>query len=1064
MVAVSDGCWPVETSATLLVEGGQTFTWAGETGNWGDPNQWTPSGVPSLPEDLAIIDNAGSVHIDDSFVVGAIQAEAGTLTFEWRFNRLSFDQLNAGLGGQPFDIFSNVGGELSGDVTLGPDGRIVAVGGELVHVAGMLTMQPESVIDIDGSDAAFTSSGGLKLLEEGLSEARIDVSGGGTLNVVGGSECDGTITVTDGALSLSGAGVFLGRTGTGQVLIDGPTSLLESSATLWLGTAVGTHGALYLLNGAELRLQSADVVVGDSAGGRGTFIVDGSTVQMGLNGNSTIWVGASTADSVWQIVNGSAVEVRQGGVRIGDTGGGRLNLDGAGSQMAFGPSAVSIHVGDQPGDVGVVEVTGGAHVTGGLYELYVGGYGFGELIIDGEGTEFTVTVSDTTLGAEAGGIGLMTVRNGAQCVLSEGGLVLGLNLGESGSGTLTVQDTGTLCAAEYVDIGSGSPTSAGQLTVEGGARFECSNLLVYSSGTMTVHASEFSVDTAFTAFGPVEFDGATVCGEFFQTYVGIVAAASTLDLSQVIIHGGGYIDEQGSGSSWILRGDFENASTANVLWDTDQTEFRFDGGTAAVQSLEVASRDVGPFTAGYVDNFAIGTLMVGPTTTSLVLNSVEDNSPGAEALYVIDLVLEGGTTLDLNGFNLYYASLIDNGATIILNGGQLVEVTLCDVPSGPDCNENGVPDECDIAEGYSLDDDGDGVPDECGDCNENGVPDVQDIEDGTSQDCNANQIPDECDIASGESNDCNSNAVPDECDLSIAAPAHLCWVSLGFDAIRRTDLDGAVVEDVLTGLNLANAVTVDAAEGKIYWSEAFPHNDIWRANLDGSGIEQIVPAAGEARGLALDGIGGIYWTYANGIRRSQVDGGEVTDVVTGMDDPMGIALDMANGKVYWTDSYSRQINRANLDGGDLQTIVVEQDNVGRAFAIDPAGGKMYWAASESGGTNAPRNVRRANLDGSTIEDIVEELDNPQGMAVDSAGAKVYWTDRDDNHIRRASLDGSVVEDVITTGLSQPFGLAIAEPVGSFDCNENTVPDECDIADGTSLDLNGNGIPDECEGP
>ena len=86
------------------------------------------------------------------------------------------------------------------------------------------------------------------------------------------------------------------------------------------------------------------------------------------------------------------------------------------------------------------------------------------------------------------------------------------------------------------------------------------------------------------------------------------------------------------------------------------------------------------------------------------------------------------------------------------------------------------------------------------------------------------------------------------------------------------------------------------------------------------------------------------------------------------------------------------------------------------------------------------------------------------MAVDSAGAKVYWTDRDDNHIRRASLDGSVVEDVITTGLSQPFGLAIAEPVGSFDCNENTVPDECDIADGTSLDLNGNGIPDECEGP
>jgi len=36
------------------------------------------------------------------------------------------------------------------------------------------------------------------------------------------------------------------------------------------------------------------------------------------------------------------------------------------------------------------------------------------------------------------------------------------------------------------------------------------------------------------------------------------------------------------------------------------------------------------------------------------------------------------------------------------------------------------------------------------------------------------------------------------------------------------------------------------------------------------------------------------------------------------------------------------------------------------------------------------------------------------------------------------------------------------PGGSADCNENGVPDECDIADGTSDDLNDNGIPDECE--
>ena len=39
----------------------------------------------------------------------------------------------------------------------------------------------------------------------------------------------------------------------------------------------------------------------------------------------------------------------------------------------------------------------------------------------------------------------------------------------------------------------------------------------------------------------------------------------------------------------------------------------------------------------------------------------------------------------------------------------------CGVPEGEDCNENGVPDECDIAAGASLDCNENGVPDEC-DC------------------------------------------------------------------------------------------------------------------------------------------------------------------------------------------------------------------------------------------------------------------------------------------------------------------------------------------------------------
>ena len=108
-------------------------------------------------------------------------------------------------------------------------------------------------------------------------------------------------------------------------------------------------------------------------------------------------------------------------------------------------------------------------------------------------------------------------------------------------------------------------------------------------------------------------------------------------------------------------------------------------------------------------------------------------------------------------------------------GGTSQDCNLNGVPDEceADCNGNGVADECDISTGTSADCNGNGVPDECDitsgtspDCNSNGVPDECDITSGTSPDCNQNGVPDECDISSGTSQDCNSNGVPDECEAN----------------------------------------------------------------------------------------------------------------------------------------------------------------------------------------------------------------------------------------------------------------------------------------------------------
>lgn len=56
------------------------------------------------------------------------------------------------------------------------------------------------------------------------------------------------------------------------------------------------------------------------------------------------------------------------------------------------------------------------------------------------------------------------------------------------------------------------------------------------------------------------------------------------------------------------------------------------------------------------------------------------------------------------------------------------------------------------------------------DCNDNGVPDDVDIAEGTSQDCNNTAVPDDCDIATGVSDDNDGNGIPDECDCPPTEP------------------------------------------------------------------------------------------------------------------------------------------------------------------------------------------------------------------------------------------------------------------------------------------------------
>jgi sugar lactone lactonase YvrE len=188
--------------------------------------------------------------------------------------------------------------------------------------------------------------------------------------------------------------------------------------------------------------------------------------------------------------------------------------------------------------------------------------------------------------------------------------------------------------------------------------------------------------------------------------------------------------------------------------------------------------------------------------------------------------------------------------------------------------------------------------------------------------------------------------------------------------IRRADLDGTDVETILTGLSGPYGIALDVAGGKVYWTE-FSSRKIRRADLDGAGVEDLVAAGlSYPSGIALDLAGGkMYWgdgatEYSAKIQRANLDG---TGVETLVEDPLVapqfVALDLLAGKMYWSDLGTDSWWRANLDGSNLEEILPSAYGTPIGCALDLDAAKLY--VSEYGSSDSV--IKRANLDGSGVE-------------------------------------------------------------------------------------------------
>ena len=350
------------------------------------------------------------------------------------------------------------------------------------------------------------------------------------------------------------------------------------------------------------------------------------------------------------------------------------------------------YVGRYSGDDSTVQIiSGDLTVSDSVQTAFIGYSGKGTLeILDGtfEATALTI------LGNSSSGEGFLNIDGGSV-------ILDGLRLGERGFGTVTQTD-GTV-DADGVDYGT-YDGSGGIYQISGGTLL---------SSWFKLGPNRFrTVDATFNILGHNADITFTSDFSFYSPNSVFTAAA------------GSKIKMQGQYADFI--NEMNAANQENVLGLKNLTMEFSDNSTTTYNTYEVASVDLGASVSGYCGgNFALNTLSVGGDTPSKVrlVDSFDNGNRGggSECLYVRKLIVTDGSTLSLNGLNLYYQQAEIEG-TIISGTPQEIDML--------DMNDDGVVAEYELSKiaEYWLDDDC-GCPDICGgaDLDTNGMVDLFDF-------------------------------------------------------------------------------------------------------------------------------------------------------------------------------------------------------------------------------------------------------------------------------------------------------------------------------------------------
>ncbi|MDY7011608.1 MAG: PEP-CTERM sorting domain-containing protein [Planctomycetota bacterium] len=219
-----------------------------------------------------------------------------------------------------------------------------------------------------------------------------------------------------------------------------------------------------------------------------------------------------------------------------------------------------------------------------------------------------------------------------------------------------------------MDIQSGTLTvgtlaSAGAVNQSGGAVNAADTVAIGKNGIYTLSGGVLEVNSELDVSG--QFNLASASADVVvENRLSFETGSTFTSVPDATIH--------------MTGASFGNESTSS----SDLTGLRnltliFEGGSEDFDPFESAGEDMGAVVAGFDNNFALGTLQLGGVDIGQIqlVDNFDNQSGwvGSEALYVANLILGAGSTLDLNGLNLYYYTGEISG-TVLEEGGALAPI------------------------------------------------------------------------------------------------------------------------------------------------------------------------------------------------------------------------------------------------------------------------------------------------------------------------------------------------------------------------------------------------------